>query len=163
MARQSSKPASTSRRATTTKPSVSSQGVASQKSNTQAIMPQQHNSLATNTNSQGFLSRVAETATGVAIGHVVGRALTGAASSLFGGSSSQELATNNNFSESSTSAMTPSMNTEPNCQPHLSQFLACMDRNNQDPTSCQLYLELLGQCRSGSTSKSTWSQDSTTF
>ena len=89
----------------------------------------------------GFLARVAETATGVAVGHVVGRALTGAASMVMGNGSS-------------TPAEESFKNDEVGCQPQLSQFLACMDRNKEgDLSACQFYMDMLSQCRTGGTTE----------
>ncbi|KAM0682741.1 Coiled-coil-helix-coiled-coil-helix domain-containing protein 2 [Mitosporidium daphniae] len=92
---------------------------------------------------QGFLARVAETATGVAVGHVLGRALSGAASMVMGNGSSVP-------------AEEPFKSIEASCQPQLAQLFACMDRNKEgDSSSCQFYMDLLSQCRSGPAESST--------
>lgn len=97
----------------------------------------------------GFLSNVLQTATGVAIGHSIGHAITGTVGSLMGGGSSnspdvsQERNPNYlNSNSNSNSDIKSSI-----CEPHLKSFMDCMDRHHQDIAPCQMYMDMLKNCR----------------
>lgn len=83
--------------------------------------------------SGGILSNILQTAAGVAVGHTVGRMVSG----LFEGNSGA--ANNNNEASNSGS--------EPICQVDTKRFLDCMQKNYDDVSACQTYLDMLKQCQ----------------
>lgn len=81
-----------------------------------------------------MLSNILQTAAGVAVGHTVGRMVTG----LFEG---------NNSSEPAAAATTNTSQAEPICQVDTKRFLDCMQKNYDDVSACQTYLDMLKQCQ----------------
>ena len=74
----------------------------------------------------------------------MGRTLTGAASSLFGGSESapaENSAPTNQYSGNSTN------NTSVACDSDSKAFLDCMSKNSNDVSACQFYLDMLKACQ----------------
>ena len=84
--------------------------------------------------SGGIMSNILQTAAGVAVGHTVGRMVSG-------------LFESGNSSTPSESAPQTSQNTPIQCQPDTKRFLDCMQQNYDDVSACQNYLEMLKQCQ----------------
>lgn len=83
--------------------------------------------------SGGMLSNILQTAAGVAVGHTVGRMVSG----LFEG----------NSVDSNSNAAQTTQNTPVQCQADTKRFLDCMQQNYDDVSACQNYLEMLKQCQ----------------
>ena len=85
----------------------------------------------------GILSNILQTAAGVAVGHTVGRMVSG----LFEGSSNNNsidgVSNSNAYEDPSTKA----------CQVDTQRFLDCMSRNYDDVSACQNYLDMLKACQ----------------
>ncbi len=90
---------------------------------------------------------MASTAAGVAVGSTVGHMAGNAISGLFGGSSqppAQQVAQPQQVSQ---------YQAQP-CEPDQKAFMACLDKNQNDISACQFYLDMLNQCRADSAYKS---------
>lgn len=82
----------------------------------------------------GMFSNILQTAAGVAIGHTVGRMISG----IF--DSGASAATTDNGAQIT-------QNAPVQCQSDTKKFLDCMQQNYDDVSSCQNYLEMLKQCQ----------------
>ncbi|KAJ2843057.1 hypothetical protein GGI22_007343 [Coemansia erecta] len=97
----------------------------------------------------GMLAQVATTAAGVAIGSAAGRTLADAASSLFGGGSSESAAQPQPQQmqpaayDQSTGFQQPARN----CDVDAKSFTRCLESTNNDMTACQYYLDALKSCQ----------------
>lgn len=99
----------------------------------------------------GFFSGIVQTAVGTTIGHTVGRAVTNMLG-LNGPSYSAPPVQNETVST------TPTLDKAALCEPHFKSFMTCMDKNNQDMSACQYYLDMLKSCRgeSSTTATASW-------
>lgn len=88
--------------------------------------------------SGGMFSNILQTAAGVAIGHTVGRMISGVFES--GNSVAASAASDNNASNAA-------QNAPIQCQSDTKRFLDCMQQNYDDVATCQNYLEMLKQCQ----------------
>lgn len=80
----------------------------------------------------GVFSQIMTTAAGVAVGHTVGRMITG----LFPGSSGAapgEVASGD-------------MATQERCGPDVKRFVECMREHHEDMAACQQYYEMMAAC-----------------
>lgn len=78
-----------------------------------------------------MLSNILQTAAGVAVGHTVGRMISG----VFEGNG-------NNAAATTTATESPVQ-----CQADTKRFLDCMQNNHDDVSACQTYLEMMKQCQ----------------
>lgn len=86
----------------------------------------------------GILSNILQTAAGVAVGHTVGRLVSG----LFEGNGNSDSSAVNSQSQAQAQAQTPIQ-----CQGESKRFLDCMSQNYDDVAACQSYLEMMRQCQ----------------
>lgn len=82
------------------------------------------------------MSNILQTAAGVAVGHTVGRMVTG----LFSGG--------NDVAQPAETVTDSYTRTAPaQCQSDTKRFLDCMSQNYDDVAACQSYLEMMRQCQ----------------
>lgn len=100
----------------------------------------------------GFFSGIIQTAVGTTIGHTVGRAVTNMLGLNGTSYTAPEPVASNESSPTTTVADKATM-----CEPHLKSFMTCMEKNNQDSSACQYYLDMLKSCRNeSSTATTSW-------
>ncbi|CAO3631237.1 unnamed protein product [Cunninghamella blakesleeana] len=101
----------------------------------------------------GLFAQMATTAAGVAVGSAAGHAITGAASSLFGGGSSSEPAPapqEQQYQPQYQQAPPQQQYQAPQgaaCEADAKAFTRCLEDNSSDITACQWYLDQLKACR----------------
>lgn len=91
------------------------------------------------------MANVASTAAGVAIGHTVGHALTGALG--IGGGHHAEPASVDQASSQMTSGQQQFSNQETPCKFELEQFLNCAQNQSNDLLLCDGFNQVLRECK----------------
>ncbi|KAG2173936.1 hypothetical protein INT44_000049 [Umbelopsis vinacea] len=101
----------------------------------------------------GLFGQMASTAAGVAVGHSIGHAITGGASSLFGGSREQPPAEQpqsvpqQQYSDYQQPAYQQQSVGGASCEADAKAFTKCLEINNNDVAQCHWYLENLKACQ----------------
>ncbi|GAA99490.1 uncharacterized protein L969DRAFT_23355 [Mixia osmundae IAM 14324] len=101
-----------------------------QKSNVPAHPPQ------TGSQGGGFLSQVASTAGGVALGHGISNMIWGGSSAAAAGQEQP--------------AQPVQQNGQDACSNHAKEFTQCLNATQNDVSACNFYLEQLKQCQAAS-------------
>ena len=96
---------------------------------TKAAPPLQKAPAVASVQQPSMLGQIASVAVGSAIGHSVGRMLTGGVGAMMGGETEKE--------------------SEPQkvCQDDTKAFMNCMSENNNNLNFCQFYFDMLQQCQ----------------
>ncbi|KAJ3196521.1 hypothetical protein HK101_008705 [Irineochytrium annulatum] len=92
----------------------------------------------------GLFAQMATTAAGVAVGSAVGHTLGAGMTSMFGGGSREAAPAAQEVPQQQYSNNNTAQNV---CEPDAKAFTACLDKNTNDITACQFYLDMLKQCQ----------------